>query len=77
MHFQCQNSLFFANKLENALSVPKSGQFQEKFTKKLDTLFAKWGFFLMAGVYVCKIKREKNMQDYTSKKFWSLGMFIN
>ena len=34
MHFQCQISLFFANKLENNLNVPKSGQFKEKFTKK-------------------------------------------
>ena len=31
----------------------------------------------MAGVYVSKSKRVKNIQDYTSKKFWSLGMFIN
>ena len=27
--------------------------------------------------HVCKSKRVKNMQSYTSKKFWSLGMFIN
>ena len=31
----------------------------------------------MAGVHVCKSKRVKNMQNYTSKKFWSLWMFIN
>ena len=31
----------------------------------------------MAVVYVFKSKRVKNIKDYTSKKFWSLGMFIN
>ena len=31
----------------------------------------------MAGVYVWKSERVKNMQYYTPKKFWSLGMFIN
>jgi hypothetical protein len=31
----------------------------------------------MAGVYVRKSKKIQNIQDYTPKKNWSLGMFIN
>ena len=53
--------------------------FLKNSQKKLGTLFARWwflGFFLMAGVYVWKSKRVKNMQDYTPKNIWSLGMFI-
>ena len=30
--------------------------------------------FLMAGVYVCKSKRVKNLQDYTLKKVLELGV---
>ena len=43
--------------------------FKKNSLKKLDTLFAN---FFMAGVYVCKSKRVKNMQDYTSNFFGAL-----
>ena len=53
--------------------------FRKNSQKKLDTLFAKWWFlfFKVDGVYACKSKRLKNMQDYTPKKFWILGIFLN
>ena len=61
------------------LAVPKNSQFLEKFTKKIRHTFLLDGdfqFFTMTGVYVWKSKRVKNMQYYTSKKNWSLGMFV-
>ena len=47
--------------------------FRTNSLKKWDTLFCYMVIFFMAGVYVCKSKRVKNIQNYTSKKVLELG----
>ena len=75
--FNLKKSHFFLKGTKILLAVRKNGQCEEKFTKKLDTLFARWWFFLMADVYVWKSKMVKNMQDYTHIFCWTLGISIN
>ena len=70
-------SNFFAEQLENALSCPWNWSIQEKFTEKIDTLFARWWFF-SNGWRIC-LKKQKRLKyaRLIINNCWTLGIFIS